>query len=39
VIVQGLDEFEEFFDVVGVLLLFLLRLGKADLCGQAMTNV
>jgi hypothetical protein len=39
VIIEGLNEVEEFFDVGGVLLLFLMCLGKADLFGQAMTNV
>jgi hypothetical protein len=39
VIIQSLDEVEEFIKVGGVLLLFLICLGKADLCGQAMTNV
>jgi len=37
--IEGLDEVEEFFYVGGVILLFLLCLGKADLFGHAMKNV
>jgi hypothetical protein len=38
VIIKGLDEVEEFFDIGRVLLLFLPRLGKAVILADTMGN-